>query len=140
MGSVIDYIECPRCKQKNCIDDYYYKSGEEYISCPDCGYYRVFHYKRDADGNFLRKDETKGYEFNNLIQEEIHLENPYGAYRVEATFGGATCGTLETEGDYQKFVSEIVSLINQEHNIKKAVISKLVGDKIEKEIVFQNSL
>ncbi len=33
-------------------------------------------------------------------------ENPYGAYRVETTLGGATCGTLETDDDYQKFVSE----------------------------------
>ena len=140
MGSVIDYIECPRCKQENCIDDFYYKSGEEYINCPDCGYHRVFHYKRDADGKFLRKDETKGYEFENLIPEEIHLENPYSAYRVETTLGGATCGTLETYEDYQKFISEIVSITNQEHNIKEAVVSKLVGDKIEKEVVFQNGL
>ena len=114
---------------------YIRQTGEEYINCPDCGFHRVFHYKRDTDGNFLRKDETKGYEFNNLIPEEIHLENPYGAYRVETTLGGATCGTLETDDDYQKFFSEIVSLTNQEHNIKEVVISKLVGDKIEKEIV-----
>lgn len=130
MGSVIDYIECPRCKQENCIDDFYYKSGEEYINCPDCGYHRVFHYKRDENGKFLKKDEAK----------EIHIENPYGAYRVETTLGGATCGTLETDDDYQKFVSEIVSLTNQEHNIKEVVVSKLVGDKIEKDVVFQNGL
>ena len=137
MGSVIEYIECPRCGQENCVNDFYYKSGEEYISCPDCGYYRVFHFKRDTDGKFLREDETKGYEFENLISEEIHIENPYGAYRVETTLGSATSGTLVTEDDYQKFVSEIVSFINQEHNIKEAVVSKLVGDKIEKEIIFQ---
>ena len=140
MGSVIDYIECPRCKQENCIDDFYYKSGEEYINCPDCGYNRIFHYKRDTDGKFLRKDETKGFEFENLIPEEIHLENPYGAFRVETILGDATWGTLETDEDYQKFISEIVSITNQEHNIKEAVVSKLVGDKIEKEVVFQNGL
>lgn len=140
MGSVIDYIECPRCKQENCIDDFYYKSGEEYINCPDCGYHRIFRYKRDTDGKFLRKDETKGFEFENLIPEEIHLENPYGAFRVETILGVVTCGTLETDEDYQIFISEIVSFINQEHNIKEAVVSKLVGDKIEKEVVFENGL
>ena len=39
MGSVIDYIECPRCGQPNCFNDYYYKTGEEFTNCPDCGYY-----------------------------------------------------------------------------------------------------
>lgn len=140
MGSVISYIECPRCKQENCMDDFYYKSGEEYVDCPDCGYHRSFHYKRGDDGNFLRKDETKGFEFENLIPEEIHLENPYGAFRVETIHGGATCGTLETDEDYQKFISEIVSITNQEHDIKEAVVSKLVGDEIKKEVVFQNGL
>jgi uncharacterized C2H2 Zn-finger protein len=138
MGSVIDYIECPRCKEENCLDDFYYKTGEEYINCPDCGYHRVFHYKRDENGNFLKKDEAKGYEFENLISEEVHIENPYGAYRVESILGGATCGTLATDDDYQKFVSEIVSLINQKHDIKEVVVSRLVGEKIEKEIVFKN--
>ena len=140
MGSVINHIECPRCKQENCTEDFYYKSGEEYINCHDCGYHRVFHYKRDENGKLLKKDETKGYEFENLVPEEIHLENPYGAYRVETALGGAICGTLETDDDYQKFVSEIVSLTNQGHDIKEVVVSKLVGDKIEKDIVFQNVL
>lgn len=140
MGSVIDYIECPRCKQENCIDEFYYKSGEEYVNCPDCGYYRIFHYKRDENGEFLKKDETKGYEFANLVPEAIHIENPYGAYRVETILGIATCGTIETDDDYQKFISEIVSITSQEHNIKEAVVSKLVGNKIEKEVVFQNGL
>ena len=140
MGSVIDYIECPRCKEENCLDDFYYKTGEEYINCPDCGSHRVFHYKRDENGNFFKKDEAKGYEFENLISEEVHIENPYGAYRVESTLGGATCGTLATDDDYQKFVSEIVSLTNQKHDIKEVVVSRLVGEKIEKEVVFINGL
>lgn len=138
MGSVINYIECPRCKQDNCMEDYYYKSGEIYIHCSDCGYHRACFYKRDADGKFLRKDETKGYEFDNLIPEEIHYENPYGAFRVVTNFGNATCGTLHTDENYQEFVSEIVSVTNKEHDIKKVVISKLVGDKIEVEILFEN--
>jgi len=140
MGSVSQDIECPRCKQENCFSDYYYKSGEEYINCPDCGYCRIFRYKRDANGKFLLKDEAKSYELKNFVPEEIHLENPYGTYRVENTLGGSTFGTLETDDDYQKFVSKILSLTNQEHNIKEAVVSKLVGDKIEKEVVFQNGL
>ena len=39
MGSVIDYIECPNCKQE-AYSDFYYKTGEEYINCRSCGYHR----------------------------------------------------------------------------------------------------
>ncbi len=137
MGSVIDFIECPRCKEGNCFDDYNYKTGEEFVSCPDCGYHRRFTYKRGEDGNFIKKDESKGYEFDNLVSEEVHFDNPFGAFRVENTLGGATGGTLETEDDYDKFVSEMVSMKNQEHNIKTATISKLVDGEIIREVVFE---
>ena len=38
MGSVIDYIECPNCKQE-AFSDFYYKTGEDYINCGSCGYH-----------------------------------------------------------------------------------------------------
>jgi len=140
MGSILDYIECPRCKQENCVDDIYYKTGEESIFCPNCGYQRSFFYK-EVDGKYLKKDESKGYEFENLVSEEVHIENPYGVYRVESTLGGASLGTLETEEDYEKFVSEIkTSLLSKEHNIKEVVVSRLVSDKIQKEILFSNDI
>lgn len=140
MGSVLDYIECPRCKQDNCFIDYYYKTGEEYVNCGDCGYHRIFHYKRDEDGNLLKKDKTSGLEFENLISEEIHIENPYGAYRIESTLGGAQCGTLTTHDDYQQFTSNILSLTSQQHDVKEVTVSKLIDGKIEKEVVFKNNV
>ena len=39
MGSVLDFIECPNCKHE-ASDDFYYKTGEEYIFCQNCGYHR----------------------------------------------------------------------------------------------------
>ena len=39
MGSVIDHIECPNCKQE-AYSDFYYKTGEEYVNCNNCGYHR----------------------------------------------------------------------------------------------------
>ena len=68
MGSVIDYNkDCPRCKQENCIYEFWYKTGEEFFHCPDCGYHREFRYKRGEDGMPLRKDENKDFDFDNLI-------------------------------------------------------------------------
>jgi hypothetical protein len=136
MGSVIGNIECPNCKSEECFEDYYYKTGEEYVNCPDCGYHRSFTIKRDEQGKMIKLDESKELAVDNVIREEKHIENPFGAYRVESSVG-ASCGTLETEEDYEKFVSEIVSLTNQENDIKEATVSRLVNGKIEKEIVFK---
>lgn len=136
MGSVIDYIECPRCNSYGCVNDYYYKSGEEYTNCFECGYHRSFHFKRDGDGKFIKIDEQKDDTYDNLQSEEIHLENPFGSYRVTNTDETASCGTLDTEYEYEKFVSEIVSLTNQENKIKEACVSRLIDGKIEKEIIY----
>ena len=92
------------------------------------------------DGKVLRKDEAKGYKFDNLVPEEILIENPYGSYRVEYTRGGEQFGTLAAEEDYHLFVSKVISLANQHNNIKKAVVSKLIDGRIEKKAVFLNDI
>ena len=58
MGSVIDYIECPNCKQE-AFSDFYYKTGEDYINCGNCGYHYAQTLKRDEDGKFVTEDGTK---------------------------------------------------------------------------------
>jgi len=38
MGSVrYEDEKCPRCGEENCYAEYYYKTGEQYRHCPDCG-------------------------------------------------------------------------------------------------------
>ncbi len=136
MGSVIEYIECPRCNSDHCFSDFNYKTGEDVIFCSECGYLSEFLYKRDGNGKLIRNDESKGYTHDNLIAIQRTIESPYGSYRVESINGGATCGTLVTEDDYSKFVSEIVSLINQENKIKEAVVSRFVEGKVTKDTLF----
>lgn len=137
MGSVIDYIDCPRCKQDNCVSDFYYKTGEEYVSCGDCGYYYSFVIKRDSEGKMIKIDETKELSANNVITKETIIDNPYGAFIIEFDDGMRNCGTLETKQDYDKFVSDILSSTNQESSIVKATVSRLVDEKINKEVVFK---
>ena len=60
MGSVIDYIECPNCKQE-AFSDFYYKTGEDYINCSNCGYHYAQTLKRDEDGKFVTEDGTDNY-------------------------------------------------------------------------------
>lgn len=107
MGSVIDYIECPRCGNES-YNDYYYKTGEEYTNCNNCGYHRSAELKRDNDGKFITKDGTLNYEFDNLIMEYNESSNPYGAYRYKHRDAvGTNCGTLETESDCDNFKSDM---------------------------------
>jgi len=133
MGSVQSKIGCPRCKSEECFEDFYYKTGEEYVSCPDCGFHRSFFFKRDTQGNLIKKDPTRGYEFDNLIGEEKHLPEPYGSYHIEAKKGGGQFGTLETEADYKKFVLDIAALRDKPNTIKEVIISRFVDGEIKKE-------
>jgi Zn ribbon nucleic-acid-binding protein len=129
MGSVIDYIECPNCKQE-AFSDFYYKTGEEYINCQHCGYhYSATIINREKKLNELTDDDWK-------IDE---LKNPYGAYRVKHYSSIATeCGSLASENDYNKFCSEITSFLNQENEIEFASISRFIDGSVVAEVIVDN--
>jgi len=130
MGSVIDYIECPNCKQE-AFSDFYFKTGEEYINCEHCGYhYSATIINREKKLNELTDDDWK-------INE---LKHPYGAYKVKHYGSIATeCGCLKSENDYNKFFSEITSFINQENEIEFASISRFIDGNIIKEIIIDKT-
>lgn len=137
MGSVTDTMNCPRCDHDECLVDFYYKTGEEYIHCSECGYVSEYSIKRGEDGKPVRNDESKGYTHDNLKFIRKTIEEPYGAYRVYTTKRWYKSGTLSTHKEYLNFVSEIISLTEKEHDIKEVVVSKFVGDHIAKEVVFK---
>ena len=119
MGSVIDYIECPNCKTE-AYSDFYYKTGEEYINCNNCGY----HYSATI------KDRNKKLsELTEIDWEITELKNPYGAFRYKmAGDVGTVCGSLATAEDADKFRVEM-KLEYQDH-VEFAQISKLVEGEI----------
>jgi Zn ribbon nucleic-acid-binding protein len=122
MGSVIDYIECPNCKHE-AYNDFYYKTGEEYINCQNCGYHYSATYKIDDKGNYITKDGTDDYSFENLIMETKELKNPYGAYRLKYYDSVAyECGSLENEQNCVELLVEVKELNNIEYfNINRFV-------------------
>jgi hypothetical protein len=93
MGSVIDYVECSCCGNKEMISDYHYSTEELYESCDVCGYYHTVKLtNKYLDGNYPedwqpKYDEvkSKGYPvkiFNSetkafavCVCEEKDLEN-----------------------------------------------------------------
>jgi Zn ribbon nucleic-acid-binding protein len=125
MGSVIDYIECPNCKHE-AFSDFYYKTGEEHVSCQNCGY----HYS----ATIINRDKL----LTELTDEDwkiSELKNPYGAYRLKAYNSvGAQCGSLENEEDYNYFKTT-----NQaDAEIEFCSISRLIDGEIVTEIIIDN--
>ena len=98
MGSVIDYIECPNCKTE-AFSDFYYKTGEEYINCNNCGYY----YSATIKSRDKAYSELTDEDWN--IQECI---SPFGAYRLKYKESVSTeCGSLRNEAEWNELVKNV---------------------------------
>ena len=134
MGSVIDYIECPNCEQE-AYNDFYYRTGEEYTNCNNCGYHHSLTYKRDNDGNLVTKDGKDNYSFDNLILDEKELKEPYGAYRIKYYDSVATqCGSLENESKY----NELIQHLSNNESVEFASVSRLIDGEIITENIIDN--
>lgn len=135
MGSIIDYIACPNCGTE-AYNDFYYKTGEEYTRCNNCGYSYSATYKRDDNGDFITKDGTDDYDFNNLIMEIDEIKNPYGAFRYKVKGDiGFVCGTLREEGDLQ-FIEHEIAQLEKENKLEYFAISRLIDGEIVVENIF----
>jgi len=120
MGSVIDYVECVNCKTE-AHSDFYYKSGEEYINCNNCGYYHSYTIKnRDK-----RLDELTDEDWD--LQECI---SPFGAYRLKYKDTVSTqCGSLRNETEWNELV-ESVKEDNQYFMVEYFQLSQLIDGQI----------
>ena len=129
MGSVIEYIDCPNCGSPDCFDDFYYKTGEEYIFCNKCGYHRSSHIiSREKSLDQLTEND---WEYNEST-------SPYGAYRYSLIGNiGSTCGTLETESDADEFRIEMER--NENGAIEYASISRFIDNQIVETILINNT-
>ena len=125
MGSVLDFIECPNCKHE-AADDFYYKTGEEYVNCGNCGYHRsATIVNRDKKLSELTEEDWK-------VEE---LKNPYGAYRLKVYHSVATqCGSLENEEQYNEFKLQLEGDVE----IEFCSVSRFVDGEIKVEMIIDN--
>ena len=120
MGSIIDYIECPNCKAE-AHSDFYYKSGEEYINCNNCGYY----YSATIKSRDKAYSELTDEDWN--IQECI---SPFGAYRLKYKESVSTqCGSLRNEAEWNELVKEIQE-DDQYSQVEYFQLSQLIDEQI----------
>ena len=125
MASVLDYIECANCKHE-ASDDFYYKTGEEYINCGSCGYHRsATIVNREKRLDVLTENDWK----------IVELKNPYGAYRIKSYQSVATqCGSLETESE----LAELLQHLSNNETVEFCSVSRLIDGKIVEELVIDN--
>jgi Zn ribbon nucleic-acid-binding protein len=139
MGSVIDYINCPNCDSPDCVDDFYYKNNEEYVNCPDCGYHRSTHWKRNEEGNLMRKDESKEYDFDNLIREEVLIDKPFGSYRIKSIYGGGQVGTLATKEEFEHLKSQLDEITKEDNKVSEVILSQFIDGEIVKTTLYESN-
>lgn len=139
MGHVQDFIECPRCKSDHCNINYLYKTDEEYSWCSDCGFRKNLTLKRDENGNIIFKDKSKGFVEENVFIEIKVSEEPFGYGMSEFMDGCGVGKTLESKNDYNEYVSFIKNACKNNDDIKEVTVSRFVGGKIIKEILFQKA-
>ena len=130
MGSVIDYIECPKCKSEGCYSDFYYRTGEEYLNCGECGYNR----------SVTIKDKSREKKLTQLTQadwEVRELANPWGAYRLkEIGKIGFLCGALRSKKEYDELLKAVDGKLE---SIEELTLSRCVKGKIVKLRVVESS-
>lgn len=128
MGSVMSNIDCPNCNSPECFEDYYYKTGEGFQQCPDCGY--------SHSAWIINRDKLKSGEDKEPKWEEKKTENPYCGYQLYyKEKEGGMHGTFLTEED---FLNAKESITKEEDKISHFSISRFVNGKIEKQIIFQS--
>jgi len=126
MASVLDFMECPNCTQEASID-FYYKTGEEYIFCQNCGYHR--------SATIVNRDKTLN-ELNDSDWEIRENKNPFGAYRLSTRGNiGYQCGSLASEQEYNDLKANV--LVDPE--IDYASVSRFIDGKILEEILINET-
>jgi hypothetical protein len=122
MGSFIDEIECPNCEHE-AFSDFYYKTGEQYVNCQNCGY----HYSATI------KDRNKRLDL--LTDDDwkiVKNTNPYGAYRIKYFDSPAfSCGSIKNKTTLNKLKKDIKAMDEVEY----FQVSRFVDGEIKVEVI-----
>jgi len=125
MGSIIDYIECPNCTHE-AYDDFYYKTGEQYVNCNNCGYhYSAVIINHDKNLNELTDNDWK-------ITE---IKNPYGAFIIQCYDQvGYICGSVSSEESF----NQIKNQASTDHTLETLTLNRFIDGELKSEIIIDN--
>lgn len=127
MGSVIDYADCPNCGQE-AHNEFYYKSGEDYVVCHHCGYYKSLTLKDAAKEKKLSEITEDDYEFH-------ELRNPYGSYRLKAKDTVFTqVGSIGSEEHFEHLKENL-----NYDQVESFEISRYLDGQIVKTMIYEDA-
>ena len=122
MGSVIDYVECPNCKNEETHSEFWYKTGEESIFCSKCGY---------SNRAFIKNREKRLDQLTEEDWDVQEVKTPFGAFKLAGNDSpGWIVGTLETEQHFEE-LKEKVDI----KSIKSFVLSRFIDGQIKETIL-----
>jgi ribosomal protein L37E len=106
MGSIIDYIDCPKCGNES-YNEFYYKSGEEFIFCNHCGYSRNFFIDNWEDKDKKQEDALFEWVPSFKLEEVVG----FGCYKIRPKGGiGMEVGTF-TQPQLLKIFSILLKVV-----------------------------
>ena len=85
MGSVIDEVTCPHCGYTHATSDFYYKTREEYVSCPRCGSYYAYEIDNWYEGENVPTDWKPHFKETKIITNHAFC---YGEKKGIRSCGG----------------------------------------------------
>lgn len=140
MGSVSSPIECPHCKSE-AHNEFYYKSGEEYTFCPECGYSHDLTIVRDEEGKWVMDEDGTTPQVK--ITEN---KNPYGAYHIKMGQGFGQMGGFADEGEFREFCKQMDDAIGKDqgepedgNTIEYITYNRLVKGHIHRDTLYDRA-
>lgn len=126
MGSVIDFIECPNCKHE-ATEDYYYRTGECYTFCRNCGYSHTERIKnRDKKLNELKEEDW----------DIVTVDKPYGAYIIEMKDSPSNLiGTLINEEHFNEICNNVHAFIGE---VKSFQINQFIDGEVRNTLILDS--
>lgn len=132
MGSVIDYISCPDCGTE-AYNEFNYKTGEEYISCNACGYFRRFYITNLEEQG---KPQLEGLPW--LPEFKIEETHGCGAYKLKPKgFIGYECGSFTQPESEWEFISLVEA---RKDEIEHAEYTTFVDGVLNKIVLIEGDL
>jgi len=122
MGSAISEINCPKCGFGQAMRDYYYKSGEEFVICYQCGYLSEL---------FIDEEKTKCAD---KIAWKHEVTGGRGCYSYKSKEASASCIGPVVKGTIDALKSQLDKLVVCKYTFKrkgKWFIKDLLDKKTE---------
>jgi hypothetical protein len=132
---------CEHCKTGDQIRIMDFLRGHHSFYCMACGYSERIEYKMAGPRKFLRIDETKDWEYDNLQIKYHKTTIPYCSYTIEFINRSITTHTVKTKEQFDKFSNNILELPYNFSRVKRITMSRFIDEgKFETVVSYESDI